>query len=147
MKFGSLNTSGNKNILNWKLLHTTRLTPKGPLFRISFDFSKAIKTFQRIELGGWNFQHWLFSWNTLSGLIFAWINFRNFRVFWTFSRNFVHTKFMKLQFLPKSSGKLKKLGEKQSDSRNLVHTKINPLKVEHICKIEGSKAIKPTRWA
>ena len=41
---------------------------------------------------------------TLSGLIFAWINFRDFRVFWPFSRNFVHAKFLKLQFLPKPLG-------------------------------------------
>ena len=43
---------------------------------------------------------------TLSGLNFAWINFRDFRVFWPFSRNFVHAKY---------------LGT--ADSRNKVHAK------------------------
>ena len=44
--------------------------------------------------------------DTLSGLNFAWINFRDFRVFWPFSRNFVHAKY---------------LGA--ADSRNKVHAK------------------------
>ena len=43
--------------------------------------------------------------DTLSGLNFAWINFHDFRVFWPFSRNFVHVKFLKLQLLPKPLGK------------------------------------------
>ena len=73
-----------------------------------------------------NFCRTNFCKGTLSGLNFAWINFRDFRdfrVFWPFSQNFVHTKFLKLQFLPKPPGKWKNLGEKQADSRNKVHAK------------------------
>ena len=37
-----------------------------------------------------------------------WINFRDFRAFWPFSRIFFHARFLKLQFLPKPLGKWKK---------------------------------------
>ena len=75
--------------------------------------------------------------STLSGLNFAWINFRDFRVFWLFSRNFLYAKFLKLQFLPKPPGKWKKLGEKQADSRNLVHAKIFDLRFAKFCPREN----------
>ena len=74
---------------------------------------------------------------TLSGLNFTWINFRDFRVFWPISRNFVHAKFLKLKFLPKLLGKWKKLGEKQADSRNLVHAKILDLRFAKFCLREN----------
>ena len=56
--------------------------------------------------------------STLSGLIFAWINFRDFRVFWPFSRNFVHAKI---------------LGT--ADSRNFVHAKFLEILIAKITKI------------
>ena len=54
----------------------------------------------------------------LNGLNFTWINFPNFLVFWPFSRNFVHTKYLEL-----------------FDSPNFVHAKINPLRRDQFNKL------------
>ena len=55
--------------------------------------------------------------NTISGLIFAWIKFRDFREFWPISRNFVHAKY---------------LGT--ADSRNFVHAKFLEILIAKITK-------------